>query len=264
MSSSAETPIPEEPAWSLATALLFVGLWMFLSLTIQIGFVVVAMVAMIVFQGRSQEDAQRVLQAGDNLAIAVAMIGCVALSWMATFALLRRLFRRFQPDQVKRALGLNPPDRRWTYLLGIPVGLALVVATGLITTLLGSSEDETPFGQLLRTPIGAASVVFLALVIAPIAEEIFFRGFVLPPMLRRFSLGTALAFNGAVFAGVHILSYGASMRFTYLPPLFLFGFVLSGMRVGTKSVGPCIVAHVVFNATSILAYLLVESTPPSS
>lgn len=263
--SSVDTPTreAEEPSWSIATALLFVGLWMFLSLFIQIGFFVVAIGALVALRGMTQDDAQAALTSGDSLPIAVALIGCVALSWIATFALLRRLFRRYRQDLVKRALGLDPPKSAWAYLLGIPVGLALFVATNVILALLNATEDDTPFGQLLKTPAGAASLIFLALVMAPIAEEVFFRGFVLPPMRARFSLGTAMAFNGAIFAAVHVQSYGASMRFAYLPPLFLFGFVLSGLRLGTGSVGPGIVAHVVFNGTSLLAYLLVDSLASS-
>jgi len=70
-----------------------------------------------------------------------------------------------------------------------------------------------------------------------------------------------MAFNGAVFAAVHLMTYG--QEFGYLPPLFLFGFVLSGLRAWTGSVGPGIVAHFVFNATSLFLFLIAGPQLPS-
>lgn len=257
--STAETPIaapPTEPVWTLGTALLFVALWIVLLLLIQTFFTLVAVGIMSVTQGIDMDGAMDAFQREDGLtARAVAAVGCVGLSWAATFALIVRLLKRFPPAAVRKALGLQPPVPPWSIALGVPVGLALLVAGEILMRILSVSEDPTPIMELLKTPWGAASVSFMALAIAPIAEEVFFRGFVFPPMARRFSLGTAMAFNGAIFAAVHLLTYG--QEFGYLPPIFLLGFVLSGLRAWTGSVVPPIVAHFVFNATSLFLFLLI-------
>lgn len=258
--STLETPeqTSPEPIWSLATALLFVALWVVLLILIQLVFLKFAAVV----RGLRFEDMVTSIQNDVGSASqAVLSAGTVTLSWMATFMLLARLLRRYPGPLIRKALGLEPPARRWTYALGIPVGLGLLGAGMVLMHLLNVSEDETPLGELLKTPLGAAAVGFMALAIAPVAEEVFFRGFVFPPMARRFSLGTAMAFNGAVFAAVHLMTYG--QEFGYLPPLFLFGFVLSGLRAWTGSVGPGIVAHFVFNATSLFLFLIAEPPLPS-
>lgn len=263
--STIETPAePTEPTWSVSTALLFVLLWMLLTVVVQFGFLATVAAIRSATQGIGFEDAANQIAQSQSLAVLIAFAGCVALTWLATFALLRQFLRRFPRDRVLAALGMNPPPRDLFYLAGFPVGFGLIVASGLLGWLLNPEQQPSPFDEVLKTPGGAATVTLLAVIVAPICEEVFFRGFVLPPMLKRFSLGSAMAFNGAVFAGVHIITYGDAMRFTWIPPLFLFGFVLSGLRVATNSVGPGIVAHVVFNASSILLFLLSEPTPPGT
>lgn len=260
--STVETPAaaPPEPIWSLGTALLFVVLWVVLLLLISSGFMVTASALISITRDVGFEDAFQAFQteAGTTPAQAVAGVGCAALSWAATFALIARMLKRFPPALVKKSLGLQSPTPRWSIALGIPVGLGLLVAGEILMRILDVSEDQTPIMRLLKTPWGAASIAFMALAIAPIAEELFFRGFVYPPMARRFSLGTAMACNGAVFAAVHLLTYGSELG--YLPPIFLLGFVLAGLRSWTGSILPAIVAHFVFNATSLLLFLVFGPT----
>lgn len=258
--STLETPDQASPVptWSLATALLFVGLWVVLLILIQLAFLGLTAAA----RGVAFDDMVTSIQNDTGSpSQAILSAGTVTLSWIATFGLLAGMLRRYPRPLIRKALGLDPPARRWTYALGIPVGLGLLVAGMVLMHLLNVAEDETPLAELLKTPWGAAAVGFMALAIAPVAEEVFFRGFVFPPMARRFSLGTAMAFNGAVFAAVHLMTYG--QEFGYLPPLFLFGFVLSGLRAWTGSVGPGIVAHFVFNATSLFLFLIAGPQLPT-
>lgn len=257
--STVETPeqLSSEPRWSIATALLFVLIWIVLLFVIQLALMqVIALIRGVTFSDLITTFQNGTLDATQ----AVLSAGSVGLSWIATFGLLARLFRRYPRPLMLRALGLESPTPRWAYAIGIPVGLGLLAAGTVLMHLLNVAEDETPLAELLKTPLGAVCVAFMALVIAPVAEEVFFRGFVLPPMLKRFSLGTAMAFNGAVFAAVHLMTYG--QEFGYMPPLFLFGFVLSGLRAWTGSIRPGIIAHFVFNGTSLLIFLFIGPATP--
>lgn len=258
--STVETPnqeAPGEPAWSLGTALLFVVLWLSIQLLTLVLFGVAAILVTMVSEGISQDDAvARLESAPVSLAQLVASVGMTALSWIATFALMQRMLRRWPRPAVYKALGLVRPKPGWVWALTPVIGLGLLLAGDFITSLLNVSE-ETAVAKLLETPLGAVTIAVLAVGIAPIAEELFFRGFVLAPMARRFSLGNAMAFNGLVFALVHILTYAG--EFGYLPPLFLFGFVLSGVRIWTGSILPGVLIHFIFNATSIIAFLITKS-----
>ena len=250
------------PAWSLVTALAFVLLWVLLLILTIAAFQACAAVVIAVSRGLSLEDASLVVAETGGTGLAVVNATCMFLTWLVTFALIRRLLGRFPLAAVRQALGLVRPTPNWSLLVGAVAGLVLLVAGQFLVALLRTSTEPPPIENLLDTPLGTVAVVVMAIGIAPVAEEVFFRGFVYPPMERRFSLGTAMGVNGLVFTFVHILTYGRDVA--YLPPVFLLGFALAGLRSWTGSVMPCIIAHFVFNATSLLGYLLVGPTPPST
>jgi len=163
--STLETPdqASPEPIWSLATALLFVALWVVLLILIQLAFLGLTAAA----RGVTFDDMVTSIQNDVGSASqAILSAGTVTLSWIATFGLLARLLRRFPRPLIRKALGLEPPARRWTYLVGIPTGLGLLIAGMVLMHLLNVSEDETPLGELLKTPWGAAAVGFMALAVA--------------------------------------------------------------------------------------------------
>jgi uncharacterized protein len=92
-------------------------------------------------------------------------------------------------------------------------------------------------------------------VVAPIAEEFFFRGFIFGA-LRRWhimvggrDLGTWVA---AVITGILFgLAHTGSAAAQYLIPLGFLGFVLCLMRWKTGSLYPCIALHSVNNSLAL-------------
>lgn len=112
--------------------------------------------------------------------------------------------------------------------------------------------SELGVGKSTAALVGAA--VFVC-VIAPIAEETFFRGFFFGA-LRRWRIriggrdfGTLLAaiVTGIVFGLAHIGSAPAQ----YLVPLGFLGFMLCLVRWRTRSLYPCIALHSVNNSLAL-------------
>lgn len=97
-------------------------------------------------------------------------------------------------------------------------------------------------------PAGGVRIyfIFLALVLAPVAEELLFRGVLLPALSRRFGVGAAIVVSSALFALMH-------MHVPGLVPLFLLSIALSVAYIYTRSVIVPIVMHMVFNSVSLLA-----------
>ncbi len=97
-------------------------------------------------------------------------------------------------------------------------------------------------------PAGGVRIyfVFLALVLAPVAEELLFRGVLLPALSRRFGIGTAIVVSSVLFALMH-------MHVPGLVPLFMLSIALSVAYIYTQSVIVPIVMHMVFNAVSLTA-----------
>jgi membrane protease YdiL (CAAX protease family) len=100
----------------------------------------------------------------------------------------------------------------------------------------------------------AAAGVFVC-VIAPIAEEFFFRGFLFGA-LRRWrvtiaghDIGTWVA---AVITGILFgLAHTGSASSQYLVPLGFLGFVLCLVRWRTRSLYPCIALHSINNGLAL-------------
>lgn len=237
----------------MPTALAFIVLWMSLQVLVTLLLITFAALSLTVTQGVGFEDAVvRVQGQPGDLAVAVLGVGGVLLSWIATFALIRLLLRRFPGDAVRAALGFLPPRPRTAMLAAIPLGLAVLVAGLVLVNLLRDPESATPLERLLETRAGFAAVAVMAVGIAPFAEEAFFRGFLYPPLARLFAPGTAMAVNGALFAAVHIPTYQDA---AFLPSLFLMGFTASGLRAWSGSVWPAIAFHLVYNGTSLALFL---------
>lgn len=104
---------------------------------------------------------------------------------------------------------------------------------------------EIPDGLLLP----GGWVVFSGLALAvwtPIAEEVFFRGFILRGLANRWSLATALVVSAAVFAALHLAP-------ALLLPVFVTGLLLGYLYHRTGSLWPCIAVHAAQNLVAVLS-----------
>jgi membrane protease YdiL (CAAX protease family) len=85
-----------------------------------------------------------------------------------------------------------------------------------------------------------AGVLFV--VTAPIAEELFFRGFFYGSLRSGLPVAWAALINGLVFGLIH-----AGSGFSAVPALILFGVILCLLREKTGSLYPCIALHAANN-----------------
>ena len=151
--------------------------------------------------------------------------------------------------------------RRIALALGVGAFLAGGVGYYVVTAVYQSlvhlhGSDKLPqslgVGSSTAALIGAG--VFVC-VVAPIAEEFFFRGFIFGA-LRRWhipiggrDIGTWVA---AVITGILFgLAHTGSAAAQYLIPLGFLGFVLCLMRWRTGSLYPCIALHSVNNSLAL-------------
>jgi membrane protease YdiL (CAAX protease family) len=156
-------------------------------------------------------------------------------------------------DRPLRALGFRRFRLRWLWIaLGIVV-LTIVVALGLEPVLHGGEQqglapDEWQPEHATAFALNTAVVVLLA----PFAEELFFRGLGVRALAVLGGLAAILV-SGIVFGLVHGI-LGA------LPPLALFGVGLAWVRLRSASVWPSFIAHAAYNGLGILVLLIVWAT----
>ena len=139
----------------------------------------------------------------------------------------------------------------------LAAGVSYYVLTAIYQVVFGlHGSDKLPkglgVGQSTAALIGAAAFVC---VVAPVAEEFFFRGFIFGA-LRRWhftiagrDLGTWAA--AAVTALLFGLVHAGSASPQYLVPLGIFGFVLCLVRWRTGSLYPCMALHSVNNSLAL-------------
>ena len=152
-----------------------------------------------------------------------------------------------------RAMGLTRQDLRRvmtfrTLLLSF-LGLAgLATATELLLRVIGIQQTQLQGLTFLReVPAWQyVLVVVMGAVVAPVAEEVFFRGYVFRAVHTRYGLLPAYAFSSVLFAVIHL-------NLQALVPILVIALYLGYLYQRTGSIVPGIFAHACNNAIAFLA-----------
>jgi membrane protease YdiL (CAAX protease family)/uncharacterized RDD family membrane protein YckC len=134
-------------------------------------------------------------------------------------------------------------------LVAVGVLFAYYIAAGLFATYVLKPDQQDIGGDLgVGNPsllIAITAVLEIAL-LAPVAEELFFRGFFFAGLRSRWSFLPAALLTGAIFGLVH-----APTGPTAAIPLAGLGFALCFIYEETGSLWPCIAAHVFNNGLAL-------------
>jgi membrane protease YdiL (CAAX protease family) len=94
--------------------------------------------------------------------------------------------------------------------------------------------------------------IIVVCVMAPLAEETIFRGFVYGWLRRWSPAALAIPISGAIFAAAH-------QELLLMLPLFAVGCVLALLYQGSKSLWPGAIVHALFNLPGVIAILTATS-----
>lgn len=155
-------------------------------------------------------------------------------------------------------LGLTRPDRPLllagvgTAALGLLVayGASILIAT-LYRVITGDAIPEPQQIELHASRPSGLMLLGLGIVvvgIAPIAEEIFFRGFLFRGFKRWASPGIAMMLSSVAFGLVHLIPL-------VMVSTFLLGLLLASVVERKGSLTPAIVAHMLFNGVGFAVLL---------
>jgi membrane protease YdiL (CAAX protease family) len=134
-------------------------------------------------------------------------------------------------------------------------GLLLSVALQGLAHLLPMPK-HLPIDALFRTPAEAWTLAIFSITLAPLMEELFFRGFLYPVLARGLGVGAGVVITGAAFALLH----GSQLKFAWGPVLVIFmvGLALTYVRAKKNSVAASLLIHVAYNGT--IAVLMLVTT----
>lgn len=145
--------------------------------------------------------------------------------------------------------------------LYVIIGLFSIYAFSILVNISGLLEllihwTDTPAEQvsvqaIKETPCAAAMIpmALSAIIVAPIVEEVFFRGFIFSVLNKRIGLPAAAILSGLLFGAIHF-----SLAQTIV--LSFFGIVQSYLYRYTGSLLYPILLHFIFNFLAFCAILI--------
>jgi len=160
-------------------------------------------------------------------------------------------------------LSIEPKDIRYVGL-GILIQIAsAILIEPLARILFPDGPPPQQIAEIISDP-GASVMLKLSLfsaavLLAPVTEELMFRGVLLRAMEHR-GRRIAMVITALVFALVHLLGVDPD-RFlasaaVVAPPIFLLGLMLAWLTIREGRLGPAIFLHSGWNLLAALVFLL--------
>jgi len=166
---------------------------------------------------------------------------------------------RLRGSHPFRLLGLQNFNWRSVWLYGILGGVAVFIFIVVAMTLINSLWHQPLPPQEVAYLIGRTNgwraqlgSLLMSCVLAPLSEELFFRGFVYPVLRSRLGVWPAMLIVSCFFGALH---YDLA-RFL---PIALGGAFFAFSCEKTRSLYPAIAAHSTWNTLTTLVILLTGS-----
>jgi len=172
----------------------------------------------------------------------LAVLPPQTLGYVVTLFFMVLVVRRGTAAPFWKAAKWRWPGNALPYL-AFGLGLSLVIQ--LVSSFLPIPKS-LPIDEFFKTTHAAWVLAGFGVLIAPLFEELFFRGFLYPVLFRRIGYVAAMVLNSLLFA----LTHGGQLAHAWAPLLVLFavGMVLTYVRVRTQSVACSFLVHSGYNA----------------
>ena len=151
-----------------------------------------------------------------------------------------------------------------TYGFAIPARLSAVVALTVAAVLIFQIGVNVPLSKMLgfylngkanySSPFDQLGLFIGAILLAPLFEELIFRGIILKGFLTKYTPAIAIMISAVLFSAVH------AQPVQLLGALF-FGVLSGWLYYKTQSLGLCILLHFLSNLSSqLIAYTLFKAS----
>jgi membrane protease YdiL (CAAX protease family) len=219
---------------------------------------VAALVVSSIVAAAAGVDTSRV---SDDVGVLLASVVGQAIGVIGTLELVARRKGR---GSLRADFGLvaRLPGGRLTtaalwLLAGVALQLAILPFLQIVVNVHGKAETQDVVEQFKQAR-GPALVLFAVIVVtvAPVAEELLFRGALLRALQRRMTPAWAVFVSALAFAAVHPLLSPSIGSVIAIPGLFALGLLSAALAIRTGNLSASILLHAGFNlltAVSVLA-----------
>lgn len=145
------------------------------------------------------------------------------------------------------------PGMKWPAFVAGGVAMAFTL---LAVERMLPIPKQLPIQEMFNTRTAAWMMLVLGVAIAPLLEELFFRGLLFPVLARHLNIAVAVLVTAFLFALIHSSQLGRA--WAPLLVLVMVGMVLTSVRWLAKSVAAAVLVHVGYNGT-LFALLLVAT-----
>lgn len=141
-------------------------------------------------------------------------------------------------------------DIPW-FFIGIGLQLAVLLPIGLLDSIYGHRAQQAVVHTADQALGWQVPLIILSIVVlAPVTEELLFRGVLLRSLLRKTTPDRAVFITAVIFGLVHVIGDPSIGSLVALPAIILLGVVSGYQAVKTGNLSRSMLLHMGFNALS--------------
>jgi uncharacterized protein len=189
--------------------------------------------------------------------LGLPMVIAEFIGYVIVFIALWLLFRRHDKPLFE-SLGWMPQPFRPLHLAVL--GVALVAFVVVLGNLLNIPNTETPFDKLLSDTASRIGIAIFGVTLAPVIEELLFRGFLQPVLVDSFGVLPGILVTSVLFGALHLMQNAFIWQSGVL--IMIVGFVFGVVRHVSGSTRASAITHISYNAIPFLSLILSGALHP--
>ncbi len=173
------------------------------------------------------------------------------LGYVFLFAALAMIFRQSYGRPFWASLGWR--RMRLPFALIVCAGMITALVVGAASNLIHVPQTANPMTELMQSRTAVLLMAIFGVTVAPVCEELAFRGFLQPLLARSLGAAPAILLAAIPFGLLHYQEYGNSWRHALI--ISGAGAAFGAMRHFTASTKAAALMHASYNALFFFALL---------
>jgi membrane protease YdiL (CAAX protease family) len=137
------------------------------------------------------------------------------------------------------------------FLWNVIFGLATALVIAMLSSVIRTPTTPNPMTEMMSDRLSVTLLAIFGVSIAPLTEELAFRGFLQPVLVRSLGVAPGIIAAALPFGLLHFQEYGNSWHHVVL--ISAAGSAFGWMRHATGSTRAAVIMHSAYNALFFIA-----------